>query len=108
MTYLSIHRYEHGNFWPHKAYADFNYTGEGKGRGHNINIPINENGGTHHDYLYILFTVVIPIARELQPDMIFISAGFDACIGDPIVSFCFLEHNILEVKNMVVSSLAQM
>uniref|UniRef100_A0AC34GQ96 Histone deacetylase domain-containing protein n=1 Tax=Panagrolaimus sp. ES5 TaxID=591445 RepID=A0AC34GQ96_9BILA len=84
VTYLSIHRYEHGNFWPHKRYSDYDCIGRGTGRGHNINIPINENGGTHHDYLCILFTIVIPFARELQPDMIFISAGFDACIGDPI------------------------
>lgn len=84
VTYLSIHRYEDGNYWPHLKSSDFNFIGAGKGVGHNINIPINENGGTHHDYLYILYTIVLPIARELKPDVVFISAGFDACIGDPI------------------------
>jgi len=84
ITYLSIHRYEDGNYWPHLRSSDYNFLGTGRGVGHNINIPINENGGTHHDYLYILFTIVLPIARELRPDVVFISAGFDACIGDPI------------------------
>uniref|UniRef100_A0AC35GNE7 Histone deacetylase domain-containing protein n=1 Tax=Panagrolaimus sp. PS1159 TaxID=55785 RepID=A0AC35GNE7_9BILA len=84
VVYLSIHRHEHGDFWPHKRYSDYDCIGRGTGRGRNINIPINENGGTHNDYLFILFTIVLPLAREFQPDMIFISAGFDACIGDPI------------------------
>ena len=42
MLYFSIHRYEHGEFWPNLREGDYDHVGEGKGRGYNINVPINQ------------------------------------------------------------------
>ena len=36
------------------------------------------------DYMAAFNHVIMPIAYEYQPDLIIISAGFDASIGDPI------------------------
>lgn len=36
------------------------------------------------DYLYAFSRLIMPIAREFNPDFIIISAGFDAAQGDPI------------------------
>jgi histone deacetylase 6 len=42
VLYISTHRYEHGNFWPHLAESDFDHIGEGDGQGFNVNIPLNK------------------------------------------------------------------
>ena len=36
------------------------------------------------DYLYAFTRLIMPIAREFNPDFVIVSAGFDAAAGDPI------------------------
>lgn len=36
------------------------------------------------DYLAAFLHVILPIAYEFAPDLIVVSAGFDAAVGDPI------------------------
>lgn len=36
------------------------------------------------DYLYAFSRLIMPIAREFNPDFVIVSAGFDAAQGDPI------------------------
>jgi len=42
VLYISIHRYEHGWFWPNLRESDYDYIGEKKGLGYNVNIPLNK------------------------------------------------------------------
>ena len=42
VLYISIHRYEHGWFWPWLRESDYDYIGEGEGLGYNVNIPLNK------------------------------------------------------------------
>ena len=42
VMYFSIHRYEHGRFWPNLRESDYDHIGEGKGRGYNVNVPFNK------------------------------------------------------------------
>uniref|UniRef100_A0A914DS01 histone deacetylase n=1 Tax=Acrobeloides nanus TaxID=290746 RepID=A0A914DS01_9BILA len=87
VTYFSIHRYENGRYWPHLEESNYDHIGEGSGKGHNINVPINETHVNNSDYNYIFWNILFPIAQELSPDFIIFSAGFDACIGDPLGEF---------------------
>ena len=48
VLYFSIHRYEFGEFWPNLRESDYDAIGEGGAQGYNINIPLNEVGGTHY------------------------------------------------------------
>lgn len=41
------------------------------------------------DYLFILTKILCPLANEFRPDIVLVSAGFDACIGDPLVFLKF-------------------
>uniref|UniRef100_A0A7E4V4F8 histone deacetylase n=1 Tax=Panagrellus redivivus TaxID=6233 RepID=A0A7E4V4F8_PANRE len=84
VTYISIHRYEQGKFWPYKRESDYDNIGEGKGKGHNMNVCINENGSHDTDYMYIFTELILPVALELNPDYVIFSLGYDACYGDPI------------------------
>ncbi|XP_052126042.1 histone deacetylase 4 isoform X3 [Frankliniella occidentalis] len=82
ILYLSIHRHDDGNFFP--GTGGPTECGEGKGLGFNINVAWS--GGVNPpmgdaEYLAAFRTIVMPIAKEYAPDLILVSAGFDAAIG---------------------------
>ncbi|KAL7298532.1 hypothetical protein TKK_0008310 [Trichogramma kaykai] len=83
VVYFSIHRYEHGEFWPNLKESDYHYIGEGPGEGYNFNVPLNKTGMTNADYIAIFQQILLPMAYEFQPDLIIVSAGYDAALGCP-------------------------
>lgn len=83
VLYFSIHRFEHGVFWPNLRESDFDYIGEDSGKGFNFNLPLNEPGMKNTDYLAIFQQILIPVAVEFQPELIIVSAGYDAALGCP-------------------------
>jgi len=82
VMYVSIHRYDGGSFFPGSGAAD--EVGHGNGKGYTVNIPWDCAGATDGDYITAFNQVVLPIAYQFSPDLIIISAGFDAAKGDPI------------------------
>eukprot|EP00884_Botryococcus_braunii_P023061 jgi/Botrbrau1/9439/Bobra.0252s0062.1 len=58
-------------------------TGEGKGRGTTINIPLPEGSGDAAAKM-AFEKIVVPAARRFQPDLILVSAGYDAHWRDPL------------------------
>ena len=58
--------------------------GEGAGRGYNVNIPLNGRQMGDREYLMFFQSLVLPIANEFQPELVLVSAGFDAAAGDPL------------------------
>jgi histone deacetylase 6 len=84
VLYISLHVFANGTFYPvgHKGNMDQCGTAEGVGR--NVNIPWSRQGMHDGDYIYAFERVVMPIAREFDPDFVIISAGFDAAEGDPL------------------------
>ncbi|XP_015587407.1 histone deacetylase 6 isoform X1 [Cephus cinctus] len=83
VVYFSIHRYEHGKFWPNLRESNYDYVGDGPGEGYNFNVPLNKTGMTNADYLAIFQQVLLPMAYEFQPDIVIVSAGYDAALGCP-------------------------
>ncbi|KAG9303951.1 hypothetical protein G9A89_005861 [Geosiphon pyriformis] len=84
VVYCSIHRYEDGEFYPGNKSAHFNNVGEGVAKGKTINIPWPRAEMCDSDYIYAFNKVVMPIAYEFAPNLVIVSAGFDAAEGDPI------------------------
>ncbi|KPJ10234.1 Histone deacetylase 6 [Papilio machaon] len=84
ILYISIHRYDNGTFFPHSKDADYGAVGEGAGEGYNVNIPWNKRGMGNAEYMAAFTQVVLPIAYEYNPELVIVSAGFDACINDPL------------------------
>jgi acetoin utilization deacetylase AcuC-like enzyme len=58
-------------------------TGRGEGIGYTVNVPL-EAGATDHDYLSVFGGAVLPVLREFHPELILVSAGFDAHEQDPL------------------------
>ncbi|XP_023633606.1 histone deacetylase 5 isoform X1 [Capsella rubella] len=84
VLFFSVHRHEYGSFYPSGDDGDFNMVGEGPGEGFNINVPWDQGRCGDADYLAAWDHILIPVAREFNPDIILLSAGFDAAIGDPL------------------------
>ncbi|XP_072290811.1 polyamine deacetylase HDAC10 [Eucyclogobius newberryi] len=88
VLYFSWHRYEHQKFWPNLRESDYDSVGKAEGAGFNINVPWNKVGLENSDYLSVFFHVLLPVAYEFCPDLVFVCAGFDAAIGDPEGEMC--------------------
>ncbi|XP_038608206.1 histone deacetylase 7 isoform X2 [Tachyglossus aculeatus] len=84
VLYISLHRHDNGNFFPGSGAVD--EVGAGSGEGFTVNVawaggldpPMGDP-----EYLAAFRTVVMPIAREFSPDLVLVSAGFDAADGHP-------------------------
>jgi acetoin utilization deacetylase AcuC-like enzyme len=63
--------------------------GAGAGRGFNVNLPVPPGAG-EATYLSLVEHVVVPLGERFRPDLILVSAGFDAHRADPLAS-CELE-----------------
>uniref|UniRef100_A0A8C1TR69 Histone deacetylase n=1 Tax=Cyprinus carpio TaxID=7962 RepID=A0A8C1TR69_CYPCA len=84
VLYISLHRYDDGNFFPGSGAPE--EVGSGPGVGFNVNVAFT--GGLDPpmgdaEYLAAFRTVVMPIASEFAPDLVLVSAGFDAVEGHP-------------------------
>jgi acetoin utilization deacetylase AcuC-like enzyme len=77
---ISIHQ---ELIWPGTGLAED--VGTGRGEGFTINVPVPEGSG-RDVFLSLIDRVVAPVAGEFAPDLILISAGFDAHRDDPLAS----------------------
>jgi len=78
VLFCSIHQV---NSFPRTGWVDEIGTGEGKG--YTLNAPLRE-GSTLTDYLYVFNGIFLPAIEKFSPDVVIISAGFDALSDDPI------------------------
>ena len=64
-------------------------SGSGAGEGHTLNMPVAPGSGAA-TWLALVEHVVVPVARAYAPELILVSAGFDAHRADPLAD-CLLE-----------------
>ncbi|XP_052179798.1 histone deacetylase 5 isoform X2 [Diospyros lotus] len=84
VLFFSVHRHEFGTFYPASDDGSHIMIGEGPGAGYNINVPWENGWCGDADYLAVWDHVLIPVAKEFCPDIVIISAGFDAAVNDPL------------------------
>jgi acetoin utilization deacetylase AcuC-like enzyme len=65
--------------------------GEGKGRGFTVNVPLSA-GGCDATELAVVDTLLLPLIRQYQPELILVSAGYDAHRNDPLGGLRFSEQ----------------
>ena len=78
--YFSTHQYPH---YPGSGSAG--ETGAGEGEGFTLNIPMNSGAGDE-EYLRVFNEILVPAMDKFQPEFVFISAGFDGHMSDPLSS----------------------
>jgi acetoin utilization deacetylase AcuC-like enzyme len=78
VLYVSSHQWP---FYPGTGGVD--EVGEGEGRGFTVNLPLPA-GQADGEYSRVYREIVEPIGRAFDPELVLISAGFDAHRGDPL------------------------
>ena len=63
--------------------GDATETGDGDGRGFTVNVPLSAGGGDDV-YRGAFERVVLPVLSEFAPELVLVSAGFDAAMRDPL------------------------
>uniref|UniRef100_A0A8C4MUA6 Protein deacetylase HDAC6 n=1 Tax=Equus asinus asinus TaxID=83772 RepID=A0A8C4MUA6_EQUAS len=84
VLYISLHRYDHGTFFPLGDEGASSQMGRAAGTGFTVNVTWNGPRMGDADYLAAWHRLVLPIAYEFNPELVLVSAGFDAARGDPL------------------------
>jgi len=93
--YLSLHQ---APFYPLSGSA--RDTGSGKGKGFTLNIPLPP-GQTDAEYARILEEALTKIESSFQPQLVLISAGFDAYRDDPLAGMLLTEDGFYKLTEIV-------
>ena len=78
VLFISSHQFP---YYPGTGAAD--EVGTQAGRGFTANLPLSA-GATDADYERVYADIALPILRAFDPELILISAGFDAYMDDPL------------------------
>jgi acetoin utilization deacetylase AcuC-like enzyme len=78
VLYLSTHQYP---FYPGTGASD--EIGQGDGKGRTVNVPLPSGSGDA-EYGAAFDEVIIPALFAFRPDLILVSAGYDAFVDDPL------------------------
>jgi acetoin utilization deacetylase AcuC-like enzyme len=78
VTYISTHQYP---YYPGTGH--WQEMGQGRGRGSTVNVPL-EGGIGDVGFARILKEIVEPVAWRFQPQLLLVSAGYDAHWDDPL------------------------
>ena len=78
VLYVSLHQYP---FYPGTGAAED--VGTGRGAGFTVNVPI-EAGAGDADYDLVFRSAVVPVLDTFDPDLVLLSAGYDAHDRDPL------------------------
>jgi acetoin utilization deacetylase AcuC-like enzyme len=78
--------------------------GSGPGEGYTINLPVPAGSGEEL-WLELLGDTVLPAGRAFGPDLVLISAGFDAHRADPLAN-CLLEAGSFAAMGSLVRDFA--
>jgi acetoin utilization deacetylase AcuC-like enzyme len=84
VLFASIHQ---SPLYPGTGAAD--EVGEGAGEGYTVNLPV-EPGAGPDEFLSLVQAVIVPLAISFEPQILAVSAGFDAHRDDPLAE-CLLD-----------------
>ncbi len=79
VLFVSFHQFPN---WPPDS-GWYTEVGSGEGKGYNVNIPLPVGTGDK-GYLSAWDAIVKPLCLEYRPEIIFLSAGYDAHQSDPL------------------------
>jgi len=93
--YISLHQYP---YYPGTGAA--NERGEGRGEGYTLNCPMGA-GSVEKDYLDVFQGQILPALHKFQPQLVMISAGFDAHTDDPLAHINLTEDSFAKMTELV-------
>jgi acetoin utilization deacetylase AcuC-like enzyme len=76
-------------------------TGEGPGAGMTLNCPFPAGSG-RREILGAFQEKLLPAAREVKPELVLISAGFDSRAGDPLGNFLLTDADFADLTRVML------
>ena len=117
--FVSVHRHDKGKFYPFvSGFAE--ECGEGEGEGMNVNIPLDTKCSISKgnscigdaEYITLFNVIILPILKSYEPDVIFISCGFDAgendfsgCLKCTPIAYSFMTRQLMNLKKNLIFAL---
>jgi acetoin utilization deacetylase AcuC-like enzyme len=98
VLYVSSHAYP---FYPGSGAAS--EVGEGQGRGFTLNLPLPHGMGDA-EYSALYRAIVLPVARAFDPELVLVSAGFDAYDGDPLAGMRVTDRGYAHLASICVEA----
>ncbi len=80
VLYMSLHQ-DGRTLYPGTGFVD--ELGAGEGEGYTVNVPFPPGSGDA-EYAGVMRELFVPLTREFKPELIAVSAGFDALADDPL------------------------
>ncbi len=101
--FVSFHQYP---FWPPDS-GWYTEDGKGEGKGYNMNVPLPKGTGDR-GYFAAFDQLVKPVCVEYEPDVILLSAGYDAHELDPLaqqrvttLGFAMLSQRLADLRDQL-------
>ena len=98
VLYISLHQYP---YYPGTGSAS--QTGNDEGRGFTLNCPMVSGSGDN-EYRQAFTEAIIPAIDEFEPDILMVSADFDAHVDDPLAGMRLSTEFYGEMTQMLVES----
>ncbi|MDO8613854.1 MAG: histone deacetylase [Dehalococcoidia bacterium] len=95
VLYVSTHQYP---FYPGSGH--WAETGEGPGEGTTVNLPLPRGCG-REEYLRAYREVAAPLLRRFGPQLLLVSAGFDAHFADPLAQMLLDTRGYYEIASLL-------
>ena len=95
LLYVSTHQYP---FYPGSGH--WAETGEGPGEGTTVNLPLPRACG-REQYLRAYSEVAAPLLRRFGPQLLLVSAGFDAHFADPLAQMLLDTRGYYEIAALL-------
>jgi acetoin utilization deacetylase AcuC-like enzyme len=95
VLYYSTHQHP---FYP--GTGGWQETGEGEGRGTTVNVPLPRGCGDE-EYMRSYEAVGAPVIRRFRPQLILVSAGFDAHHADPLAQEMLSVRGYFEIAALI-------
>ena len=89
---ISLHQWP---FWPGSG-------GPGTSGAHRVNVPLTAGSGDA-EYVQVFGDVVEPAVRGFAPDLVLVSAGFDAHRADPLADMALTDDGFRELARRVAA-----
>ncbi len=96
VLYFSSHQYP---YYPGTGRPE--EIGKGTGEGYTVNIPLPGRQGDN-DFMQIYSEILGPIAKQFQPELLLISAGFDTYYRDPLGGMEVTENGFAALTRLLM------
>jgi acetoin utilization deacetylase AcuC-like enzyme len=101
VLFWSTHQYP---AFPGNGFVD--EIGEGKGKGFTINTPLPP--GSADDIFFHAVDIFLPVVEQFQPDVVALSAGFDAHQDDPLLQLKFSTQAYYKIGQLLGTRFSQL